>query len=662
MNSISSVIGRVPNLLSSQMMVGSINRSNSQLLQLQMQLASGRAVNRASEDPVASGTISVLDDLVERREQRVRNLSEAGSLLGTIDAALSEMGDLLLEAKSVGLSQIGLGSDTQTRRNQALVIDSILEGMQSLGNREYRGMYLFGGSEVGTRPFDGLLGGIQYAGSGDGMITDLGLGSSTPVTLAGDRAFGALSARIEGDRDLDPGVTGDTLLANLNGGRGLGIAAGPLTLTVNAIQVDLDLGDAITVEDVRTSLQDAIQTVDPGAIVDIDPATGNRFRITPSVGMDVDIADPIEGTTAADLGLTGTYNGGASTSGADLAPRLTWNTRMDALDGVSTPLGSLRIENAGQVRVVDLSGVTTIGDLRDTVELLDIGVRIELGATGDRIAVKNELSGGAMSISEVGGGVTATELGIRNFSADTLLSDFNDGRGVAIRSGSVDPISGNLDPDADVDFTVSLHDGRSFDVDLAGAETVQDVLDAIKAAAGGIGLAVPGEFDAGLATDGNGIEFTDLTVGGDDLSIERRNNSTAAADLGIQGSTAGATLAGTDRATVAVDGVFGHLKALRDALYADDESGIAFAVQRLEADIARSTEARAEVGVRARRVEDATVREEDLQVQDLSLKSTLQDLDFTDAAIRFSQLQQQLQAGLSTAGRITSLTLLDYLR
>lgn len=127
MNSISSVIGRVPNLLSSQMMVGSINRSNSQLLQLQMQLASGRAVNRASEDPVASGTISVLDDLVERREQRVRNLSEAGSLLGTIDAALSEMGDLLLEAKSVGLSQIGLGSDTQTRRNQALVIDSILE-------------------------------------------------------------------------------------------------------------------------------------------------------------------------------------------------------------------------------------------------------------------------------------------------------------------------------------------------------------------------------------------------------------------------------------------------------------------------------------------------------------------------------------------------------
>jgi flagellin-like hook-associated protein FlgL len=66
--------------------------------------------------------------------------------------------------------------------------------------------------------------------------------------------------------------------------------------------------------------------------------------------------------------------------------------------------------------------------------------------------------------------------------------------------------------------------------------------------------------------------------------------------------------------------------------------------------------------VRAQRVEAALTREEDLKVQDLSLKSTLQDLDITDAAIRFSQLQQQLQAGLSTAGRITSLTLLDFLR
>jgi flagellin-like hook-associated protein FlgL len=49
-------------------------------------------------------------------------------------------------------------------------------------------------------------------------------------------------------------------------------------------------------------------------------------------------------------------------------------------------------------------------------------------------------------------------------------------------------------------------------------------------------------------------------------------------------------------------------------------------------------------------------------VQDLALKSSIQDLDFTAAAVRFSTLQQQLQAALSTAGNVTSLTLLDFLR
>jgi flagellin-like hook-associated protein FlgL len=40
----------------------------------------------------------------------------------------------------------------------------------------------------------------------------------------------------------------------------------------------------------------------------------------------------------------------------------------------------------------------------------------------------------------------------------------------------------------------------------------------------------------------------------------------------------------------------------------------------------------------------------------------VQDLDFTEAAIRFTQLQQQLQAGLATAARTSALSLLDFLR
>jgi flagellin-like hook-associated protein FlgL len=107
--------------------------------------------------------------------------------------------------------------------------------------------------------------------------------------------------------------------------------------------------------------------------------------------------------------------------------------------------------------------------------------------------------------------------------------------------------------------------------------------------------------------------------------------------------------------------VFSHLIALRDALESNDERGIALAGQKLEGDIARAAETRAEAGVRTRRVTDATDREGVLQIQDNSLKSAIRDLDFTEAAMRFALLQQQLQAGLATASRISSLSLLDFI-
>ena len=81
-----------------------------------------------------------------------------------------------------------------------------------------------------------------------------------------------------------------------------------------------------------------------------------------------------------------------------------------------------------------------------------------------------------------------------------------------------------------------------------------------------------------------------------------------------------------------------------------------------EIDVLLITGARADVGVRSRRVQDSSLREEDLRIQDIGLRSNVRDLDYTEAAIRFSTLQQQLQAGLISASQATSLSLLDFLR
>ena len=56
---------------------------------------------RPSDDAVAGSTIAVLDDILERREQRLRNLSHAEGLLNNIDAALADGTDLMIEAKGI---------------------------------------------------------------------------------------------------------------------------------------------------------------------------------------------------------------------------------------------------------------------------------------------------------------------------------------------------------------------------------------------------------------------------------------------------------------------------------------------------------------------------------------------------------------------------------
>ena len=72
-------------------------------------------------------------------------------------------------------------------------------------------------------------------------------------------------------------------------------------------------------------------------------------------------------------------------------------------------------------------------------------------------------------------------------------------------------------------------------------------------------------------------------------------------------------------------------------------------------------ETRGMVGGFAQRVEGAITRETDRSVLDESTRSQLRDVDFTEAATRFSMLQTQLQASLRTTALTQQLSILDFL-
>jgi flagellar hook-associated protein 3 FlgL len=661
MSAIPANLARVSNLLASRIALGGISGTNRELLRTQVQLSTGERFSRPSEDSVGASAVLSLNDSIGRREQRVRNLSAAESMLDSIDSSLNDITELMQEAKTIGLAQVGFGSDEVTRRNQAGVIDSMLNALVSMANRDRNGVYLFGGERASQPPFGSLLQGIRYTGSGLGQQSDIGMSADVRVTMGGEQAFGAISNRVRGDRDLDPSMTANTRLSALNGANGLGVRPGSIEIDVNGTVTQLDLSEADSIGDILGQLSQVIQATDPGATVGIDPVTGDRIAITPSAGVTIEIRDSNSTSTAGDLGLLGTYPPAVSTTGADLDPRIAPLTRLDSITGLTQPMGEILVRNGNQSRIIDVGALVTVEDLQNAVAAGRIGARVVISDDGTRLHVVNELSGSALAVEEFSGNPTASELGIRSFASTTQLADFNEGRGVRQVSGAVDPLTGLPDPARNMDFRVTLKDGRAFDVDIEGDATVQDVIGSINAAATAAGI-LPAEFNAQLVAVGNGLELVDSTIGGGSTAVAELNASGTAEDLGIFGSSAGASLVGTDRARVVVDSVFSHLIALRDALLANDERGIALAAEKFDGDLTRLSEARADVGVRTQRVIDATSRESELDIMDQRLRSEINDLDYAEAATRFAALQRQLEASLAVSARTANLTLLDFLR
>lgn len=678
-------LARVPNLLMKQLTLANITKTNLDLYRAQVELATGRSVNKTSDDAVKAATIAELDDRIERSTQRQRNIQHAGASLGMLDTVLGEAGDTALDAKDIALQQISTPSDATQRKQQAAIVSSMITSIYNSMNRQGVAGYIFGGATTSVQPFVEKNGAYLWQGQGGGLYTELGLAQSVPITLGNAEAFAAASAKVAGNVDLDPALTADTRLSDASGARGLGITLGSVEFSFNGgTRVAVDLSGADTIGDVIDSLTSAIHQYEADNSVTVLGAgaigvSGGSLSVDVATGGSLQFYDQGTGVTAEDLGLANADDSQVFPAGAtaalDLSPKLTWRTPVSALAGLSQSLGSIKISNNRGSATVDLSGAQTLGDVKGLIEAAGVGVRVEINAAGTGIDVVNLLSAGsagALSIEETDAtNPTAANLGIRSMTASSLLSAFNFGRGVQIKDGSIDPTTGNADPSLDIDFTITLGNAgqTKIDIDLRPQDVVnvQTLVDRINSQAA-TQLAAAGlptdALVASLGATSNGVVLTQDASFAGAVAIAPRNNSEAAEDLGfISGryDASSASFVGADRAKVRVSGIFSDLIDLRDGLEHDDTVGIGIAGNSLGTSINLLAETRGVVGGYSQRVDFAQRAEEDRTTFDEQVRSSLRDVDYTEAASRFSMLQTQLQAGLQATAISSRLTLLDFL-
>ncbi len=370
--SLNPIASRVPTLMAGRLLGGSIAQTQREMLDLQLGFASGTRLQRGSDDPRATRAIQLLQSSMVRRDQRLNAISWGEAVLGRVDTSLSSLTDLVTEARALAVGQSDDSADADSRAAQAVVVSSMIDQLFAEANADLQGLHIFGGQNGGQRPFASFLGGFRYLGSGEGLVNDNGLG--LPITLSGDEAFGAVSARVEGQVDLNPALSAGVYLEDLAGVDGQGVGGGVVELTAGPNTVEVDLNGAATVGEVLERLQAGLDNVAPGSTVTTD---GSRFSVTVAGAEDLVIAG-VAGDVGSDLGLEGTFASGATTTGGDTQPQLLSRTRIADLEGLSGVLGSIRLENGGNVQTVDLSGAETIADLQNLIESADLGIRLEL--------------------------------------------------------------------------------------------------------------------------------------------------------------------------------------------------------------------------------------------------------------------------------------------
>ena len=149
------MIGRISTHQFSQTGLNSILDAQSQVSKLQTQMATGKRIQTASDDPQAAARLSSLKSELSRMEVLQRNIDAANtslsieeSALGSISEALSRIRELSIQGNSSAISD-------KEREMLALEVDQIFSHVLSLANTQNAyGEFIFAGSASDSPAYD----------------------------------------------------------------------------------------------------------------------------------------------------------------------------------------------------------------------------------------------------------------------------------------------------------------------------------------------------------------------------------------------------------------------------------------------------------------------------------------------------------------------------
>jgi flagellar hook-associated protein 3 FlgL len=159
--------------------------------QILSQLDSGKRVNSAGDDPVASIAIDNLNQKNTQVSQYVKNIDYANNHLSMTESKLGSADSLMTTMRAQFLQGI---NGSLTAADRQIIADEMKESMKELlsiaNTQDESGNYLFSGFKTNTKPFSFDVSGVMnYSGDSGERIANVALGSQVNINSPGDSTF-----------------------------------------------------------------------------------------------------------------------------------------------------------------------------------------------------------------------------------------------------------------------------------------------------------------------------------------------------------------------------------------------------------------------------------------------------------------------------------------
>jgi flagellar hook-associated protein 3 len=700
---------RVTNTMFFNNAVANLQKQSAQLFAAQQHAATGKTVQKPSDNPVSARRILDLRGTLSSLAQFKENRQTMHSLLQTTEVSLAEAETIMLRARSITLSAINDTVSPGNRKAMAVEVAALFEQALQVGNTSVNGRFIFAGQAHSSAPFSATatLTSPARGLTSSGTLTPL---AATDLTINGAqiRATQAADDTVSTSDNTASALAMATAINDALATTGVrATAATTLSLSV------LDFGDlggnnlringvAITgtITD-EASLVAAINAANVPGVAASSTGSGN-LTLSAADGRNIQLQtdglatsnmafagfDP-GGDTALDQTATGTVtlssdtaftlgglnpgNAGFNPGPVNLTARYSGDTRnilmaMNTGQTVpvnipgsqflvanlqpnldrNTPLSSLRLGqgiSAGAIRITDRIGSTATIDLSTALTVGDVIDAIS-AASGVNVTAAVNAAGNGLTITD-DNPVPTGNLTVTEVGAGTTASAL----GLVLdRPGALvgAPLQPLLTPSTPLSL---LHNGQGValtSLHVANGTTEADVDLSTAQTIGDVLTAI--NASGTNVTARINASGTALEVRSNDATtvaiVTEVNGGTTAADLGIQG--AGDTL--------------GTLSLLQEALQKNDRQALQNLLLGFDEGLQRILQLRADVGARTNRVE---LVEQNLQELELNMRTWLsatEDGDTLEIFSRLSQANVSFQAALAATARIVQSTLLDFLR